>query len=304
MTEPVIREVTPADAQDVLDLVVLCDIAELGEPDYTIDDVEEDLERPTHRGWVARGSDGVLEGYCWVEKRSNHTVSIADVMVRPGGEPALAQRLLDQVRRTAREVYPELTLHLAAGSTNRMKNALLGAAGGTVVRHFWRMVIELPDSPAPIVPVPPEGVEIRVADQGEADLRAVHQVINTAFLDHFGSQASTYEDWAPTHTTGTWGDHTVWWLATVGGELAAAQIAGIYPDSGGHIADLGTLRAYRGQGLGRLLLLTAFAEFHRRGLRKVALGVDATNPTGAVALYTSVGMRKQHEMAIYEFAVA
>jgi mycothiol synthase len=303
-TTAALRPVTAEDAIDVLDLVVLCDIAETGKPDYTIDDVEEDLARTTQQGWVARDSDGVLQGYCWVEKRSNHIVSIGDVLIRPGGDPALAQRLLDQVRTATREREPGAPLHLFATPTNRAKTALFEANGGTVVRHFWRMVIDLPDSPAPVVPEAPAGVEVRTADRGEVDLRAVHQVIDTAFLDHFGNQASSYEDWAPTHTVGNWSDFTLWWLATVDGEPAAAQIAGRLPDIGGFIADLGTLPAYRGRGLARLLLLTAFAEFHRRGERRVNLAVDATNPTGAVALYETAGMHKQHEAAVYEFAPA
>jgi ribosomal protein S18 acetylase RimI-like enzyme len=297
-----LQPVTTEDANDVLDLVVLCDIAEIGEPEYTIDDAEEDIARATHSGWVARDSDGVLQGYCWVEKRANNTAVIADALIRPGGDAALAQRLIDRVREAGRGIDPGLALHMFAVPTNRMKTGLLEAAGATVVRHFWRMTIDLPDSPAPVVPALSPGVEVRVADRGEADLRAVHQVINAAFLDHFGSQASSYEDWAPSHTTGAWGDYSLWWLVTVDGGPAAAQIAGRYPDEGGHIADLGTLRAYRGRGLGRVLLLTAFAEFHRRGERRVNLGVDASNPTGAVALYESVGMRKRHEAAVYEFA--
>jgi ribosomal protein S18 acetylase RimI-like enzyme len=302
MTEPVLRDVTAEDANDILDLVVLCDIADTGEPDCTIEDIDEDLASPTSRGWVARDSDGALQGYCCVEKRSNHTVIIADLYIRPGGDPALAARLLDQVRREARERDPRLALHLLAHPSNRMKTALFDRAGGIVVRHFRRMVIELPDSPAPEAPVVPEGVELQVADRGEADLRVVHRIINEAFLDHFGCQDSTYEDWAPTHTTGVLSDHSLWWIARVDGEPAAAQMAGTYPEGGGHIADLGTLRPYRGRGLGRLLLLTAFAELHRRGERKVSLGVDASNPTGAVGLYSSVGMHTQHEVAVYEFA--
>jgi mycothiol synthase len=302
MTQLWLRPVTVEDAADVLDLVVLCDIAEIGEPEHTIDEAEEDIARATHSGWVVRDSDGVLQGYCWVEKRSSNTAVFADALIRPGGDPGLAQRLLDQAREAARAIDPGLALRMFAVPTNQMKTQMLEAAGATAVRHFWGMTIDLPDSPAPVVPAPAAGVQVRVADRGEADLRAVHQVINAAFLDHFGSQASSYEDWAPNHTTGVWSDFTLWWLATVDGEPAAAQIAGRFPDEGGHIADLGTLREYRGRGLGRLLLLTAFAEFHRRGERRVNLGVDSSNPTGAVALYESVGMRKRHEAAVYEFA--
>jgi ribosomal protein S18 acetylase RimI-like enzyme len=298
----VLREVTPDDAADVLDLVALCDIAEIGEPDVTIEDIEEDLARSTLQGWVARTADGGLDGYCWVEKRSHHKVITGDIMIRPGGDPALPQRLLSRVRAAANAIDPTLALHTWCIVTNRSKAALLEAAGATVVRHFWRMTMELPDSPAPVVPSLPDGVVVRTAEGGEADLRAMHAVINEAFLDHFGNQSSSYEDWAPGHTTGPWSDFSLWWLATVDGEPAAAQIAGQLPDIGGYIEGLGTLRAYRGRGLARLLLLTAFAEFHRRGERRANLGVDATSPTGAVALYESVGMHKQHEAAVYEFA--
>jgi ribosomal protein S18 acetylase RimI-like enzyme len=297
-----VQPATADDATDILDLVLLCDIAEIGKPECTIDEVEEDLARTTLQAWVARDAGGVLQGYCWIEKRANHTEVIADVLIRPGGDPALAQRLLDHVRGTAREIEPSLALHMFAVPTNRMKSGMFEAAGATVVRHFWRMTIDLPDSPAPVVPAPSAGVQVRVADCGEADLRTMHRVINEAFLDHFGNQSSSYEDWAPSHTSGAWGDFSLWWLATVDGEPAAAQIGGWFQDEGGHIADLGTLREYRGRGLGRLLLLTAFAEFHRRGERRVNLGVDASNPTGAVALYESVGMHKHHETAVYEFA--
>jgi ribosomal protein S18 acetylase RimI-like enzyme len=66
------------------------------------------------------------------------------------------------------------------------------------------------------------------------------------------------------------------------------------------VQGIGTLRAFRGRGLARLLLQTAFAEFGRRGQLTVSLGVDADNPTGAVALYESVGMQVRHETLRYE----
>jgi GNAT superfamily N-acetyltransferase len=50
------------------------------------------------------------------------------------------------------------------------------------------------------------------------------------------------------------------------------------------------LRDWRGRGLGRALLLHAFAEFFELRKKIVRLHVDADNPTGAVRLYESVGM--------------
>ena len=43
-----------------------------------------------------------------------------------------------------------------------------------------------------------------------------------------------------------------------------------------------------------------FAEFLRRGERRVALGVDAQNETGATRLYERLGMRTLWEAAVWE----
>jgi len=47
-----------------------------------------------------------------------------------------------------------------------------------------------------------------------------------------------------------------------------------------------------------------FGEFHRRGLNRVSLGVDAENPSGATKLYESVGMATELEQVVYERALA
>jgi GNAT superfamily N-acetyltransferase len=47
---------------------------------------------------------------------------------------------------------------------------------------------------------------------------------------------------------------------------------------------------WRRRGIALALLRTAFAEFHRRGIPRAELGVDAENPTGATRLYERAGM--------------
>jgi ribosomal protein S18 acetylase RimI-like enzyme len=160
------------------------------------------------------------------------------------------------------------------------------------------MVIELPEEPPPpVVPSPPVTVEQPRDDL--ADLRTIHRVINTAFLDHFGSTATEFDEWVVRQRSGSGADIGLWWLARVDGQPAAVLIGRAWPDMG-WVQGLGTLQEFRGRGLGRLLLETAFGEFHARGYRTVSLGVDATNPTGAVALYESAGMKQGHEHVLYE----
>jgi ribosomal protein S18 acetylase RimI-like enzyme len=48
------------------------------------------------------------------------------------------------------------------------------------------------------------------------------------------------------------------------------------------------------------LLQHSFAEFWRRGMRTIGLGVDAANPTGATRLYQRAGMQVAAEYVLYE----
>ena len=58
--------------------------------------------------------------------------------------------------------------------------------------------------------------------------------------------------------------------------------------------------AFRSRGLGTALLVHAFGEFQRRGRRRVGLGVDAENTTGAVRLYERAGMHVVRRWHIWE----
>ena len=64
---------------------------------------------------------------------------------------------------------------------------------------------------------------------------------------------------------------------------------------------LGVRRPWRGRGIGRALLLTAFVAVHiRGGGTRSSWGVDAANPSGATRLYEDVGMRELHSFEIWE----
>ena len=67
----------------------------------------------------------------------------------------------------------------------------------------------------------------------------------------------------------------------------------------GYVQSIGVRKPWRGRGLGKSLLLHAFGEFYRRGMKGAALDVDAESLTGATRLYESVGMSMAHRNAIY-----
>ncbi|MEK7847606.1 MAG: GNAT family N-acetyltransferase [Chloroflexota bacterium] len=67
----------------------------------------------------------------------------------------------------------------------------------------------------------------------------------------------------------------------------------------GEIWMLGADPAWRGQGVGRALLLRGIHHLRQRGFRRVDLTVDAANTT-AIALYLAVGFRQVGSVVSYE----
>jgi ribosomal protein S18 acetylase RimI-like enzyme len=66
------------------------------------------------------------------------------------------------------------------------------------------------------------------------------------------------------------------------------------------VRSLGVRRPWRKRGIGLALLRHSFNEFYRRGKRKVGLGVDAQNLTGALRLYENAGMHVDQAFDFYE----
>jgi len=98
-------------------------------------------------------------------------------------------------------------------------------------------------------------------------------------------------------------DPTLWFLAMDGDEIAGISLCRPYayddPDMG-FVNVLAVRRPWRKRGLGLALLRHSFNEFYRRGKRKVGLGVDAENLTGALRLYEKAGMHVHRQYNLYE----
>jgi mycothiol synthase len=162
------------------------------------------------------------------------------------------------------------------------------------LRRFWRMQIQMGEDPPP-GPVWPDGVSVRTFDL-ERDAAATYEAVEEAFADHWGHVRATFDDWMK-RTEGDTFDPALWWLAVAGDEIVGTALCSTYLDLG-WVGTLGVRRAWRGRGLGEALLRHAFVEFHRRGRRRVALGVDSESLTGATRLYERAGMSvaREHEL--------
>jgi ribosomal protein S18 acetylase RimI-like enzyme len=173
----------------------------------------------------------------------------------------------------------------------------------TVVRargyRFWRssftMEIDLPSRPpAPRVPA---GIEVR--PYREEDAGAVIAAMNEAFVEDPFWHRVDPESFRTVYAGSRHGRAALWRVAWVGEEVAGC----VLPDpSRGADTSLGWVRIlavrapWRRRGLGEALLRVALRDHYDRGLRRAGLGVDAENPTGAVALYERVGMRTVYRL--------
>jgi ribosomal protein S18 acetylase RimI-like enzyme len=158
-------------------------------------------------------------------------------------------------------------------------------------RHSLTMEIAL-DAP-PAVPQLPAGLELRTYRDADAD--SVCATIDDAFAGDPFHKAVTPSVFREFFLRARGFDPSLWLLAWDGAELAGLSLN--YPEHGsdrrlGWVDLLGVRRPWRRRGLGEALLRRSFALLYERGLRRVGLGVDAQNVTGALRLYERAGMRQ------------
>ena len=182
-------------------------------------------------------------------------------------------------------------LHAWTIAGNEPGAELFRSRGYAEVRRFWEMGVDLDgEPPEPDVPAEPFAMD---------DARAFHAALEAAFADHWERHPEPFESWWERQVGRSNYDPSLWYVIRDGEEIAAT-CRNEERESGGYVGSLGVRREWRGRGYGRALLLHTFREFHRRGHRRVTLGVDAANPTGATRLYESVGMHSLREDVVWE----
>ena len=219
----------------------------------------------------------------------------------------LAQWAINHARQKV-DKAPEGARVVLQQSINRSNHAaydLLIQNGYTVVRHSYRMRINL-DQP-PVVPDLPEGITIRPMVAGQEE-KAAFWVAYDSFRDHWGHVEEPFEEyckrWMYYIENTTTYDPSLYFVAMDGDQMAGVCLCDphIEEDPGmAWVGTLGVLRPWRKRGLGLALLQHAFAEFYQRGIPRAGLGVDAENLTGALRLYEKAGMQVWRKNAMYEY---
>jgi len=251
---------------------------------------EVDLERDV---LLAEGADGALIGYAdlgiygdavWLDVRGRDA------------EPLDA--LLSAIEARAAEKKPGTRLLGYSTEKDRAVRDLFERRGYRVIRHSFRMEIDF-DGPVP-EPEWPDGIAVRTFREG--DEQRVYEAHEESFADLWMFSPTPFDEWAHWFLQDPAFDPSLWFLAEVGEELVGVALtrpSEAEPDTG-WVRVLGVLPAHRRRGLAQALLQRAFAEFASRGYKRVGLGVDAENPTGAVRLYERAGMHVARVNLQYE----
>jgi mycothiol synthase len=172
---------------------------------------------------------------------------------------------------------------------------MVEAAGFKEVRRHHTMLVDMADSdPAT---EEPEGIFIRSCTEEDAEV--IHRLIGDTFAEHWGFTPISYETWRKQSFERTDTHLDMWFLAFEGDEPVGFLVGRPMEDMG-WVADLGVRKRWRKRGIGSALLTRSFADFKRRGIEKIALGVDASNETGAVRVYEQVGMKPSRVYLTYE----
>ncbi|MEO8851341.1 MAG: GNAT family N-acetyltransferase, partial [Allobranchiibius sp.] len=269
----------------------------------------------TRRQLVVADPDGAVKGWSSVHDRASGRTDIRVFVDRELPDDLgnlLAEQLYfwcssvgaDVAAHERGEARTELESDIYADDTTQIR--WLQSAGFTYSRTWLQMSrpVDSREADDGAFPATREGVVVRrVAGHPDgspvgAELRAVHQVLEESFEDHFNSYREVFGEFVqrlredPGHR---W-DH--WWIAIVdvdgrptpGGALVSTELPlddnGV---AGTYVEYIGVHRIARGRGVAKGLLYAVIADAAGRGRGRVGLEVDADSPTQADGLYRSMG---------------
>ena len=299
-----VRPASRDDAQAIIDINIQHELAETGRTESTVNDVLElwDSERvvlatDTH---VITTQSGELIGYTGVAATDRgimldvHTTVHLSYREQPSITAYLHQFVEERARSLCAE-NPTLLRQLYTWSSTPSTRQSLEQDGYIVESSDYRMEITFTD--APPTPQQLQGITVRPFIAGKEE-RAVYDVIAQAFPDIDGKPYRPFEEWYESvFEKSTSFEPSMLYVALVDSQIVGTILCRIYPeDAAGYIWQVAVLRRQRGRGIARQLLLTAFEEYYRRGIRRVELSVDSESQTGSHQLYAKVGMSKRFQV--------
>ena len=316
-----LRPYAPSDANAVVQVVNTAAVQTLGVRQAVVDNVGNiRLTRyvpVSSEKVVAINPQNEIVGYAYLVDREQHIVHEVGGAVHPDyWKNGIGTKLLDWAEQRALS----LSSHAPAGvstvvQVNLYDNEseaieLFAGRGYKKVREWLHLVIEL-DAP-PLLPTLPANLSLRTMDL-DNDWDIVGPAMDEAFADHWGAITlppvetlapekpeqivSLPEDESYSNAPGfcfiVMDKNTV-----VGGVLCNNKL--VQRDDTGRVGSVFVRPGYRRQGVGRVLMLTAFHAFWQHGIRRIVTDTDADSFTEAPMFYSGLGMQWYKRELLYE----
>jgi mycothiol synthase len=168
---------------------------------------------------------------------------------------------------------------------------LLAREGFVTIRYGYEMrrylTGALPDHRLP------DGLEMRPVTPDQH--RTIFDGDNEAFEDHWGHRTPEEADFQ-SEFHGPDVDTALWCIAWDGDQVAGVVMNAIYRGENeelgirrGWLEHVSVRRPWRGRGVAKALCAASFRVLRDQGMDEAWLGVDGSNPTGAVRLYEGLG---------------
>ena len=280
-----IRAATLDDAEQIHALLDARSRAAVGASEATREQVAWDLRRLGVDRWVA--IDGHVVGYAQLTSTQE--------LVHAAADPAVGDDLFARVQARADErgfdrieaiVLPE----------DAPFHELVERHGFAHQRDVLRMWRHLNGATAS--PHWQDGLHVRSYEP--ADSERVHALLDDAYSawdTNYVAQA--HDEWLQFMTDHAEFDPRLWFLVERDGDLVACALHWKEHDGRGWVKDIVVRADERGSGIGKALLLHAFNAYAQRGVERVGLKVDSTNPSGALRLYDAVGFEIDRRYGIW-----
>jgi mycothiol synthase len=285
-----IRDATPDDFDAVFALLDARSRAAFGTSEQQPEFLRQGWALPGYGKWVAVAG-GAVVGYAGLDEDQEFVHTAAD--------PTVGDELLAHVEHQAR-VRGFDQLSATAVPEDEPLDAALQRNGYHLDREILRMWRSL-DPPLP-EPVWADGVAVRTYT--DADGERVQQLLDAIYSGWDESYvARSHEGWLAFMTKHDDFDPAMWFLVERNGALVACALHWRAHERGGWIKDIAVQEHERGRGLGKALIQHGFREYAARGVRRVGLKVDSTNPTGAPQLYERLGFVIDQRLGIWAKAL-
>jgi len=271
------RNATFADVPEAVNLFNIYDDQYLGYKGFTDNIIETDWKTPKFNPeddiHLVFNREGELVGYIevwtissppvhpWIWGRVHpdyHGRGIGTYLME--WAERRAQDAADRCPDDVRVAYRSSTVN-----TIEPPKHLLQSFNMKLIRHFFRMLIEM--DKAPPEPIWSKGITVRSATKGDKDIETICRVDSDAFKDHFGHLDQPFEDelgwfsnWLKNDES--LNDPSLWFLAMDGEKAVGLALCASWDLENrdfGHVNSLGVLRQYL--RIGTLDMLIAWVCF-------------------------------------------